>query len=92
MWRNDTIRKGDLEGARLHVGWVARVVTSAGDIHGYDGAIRSPDYVCVARAVRERHMRDAREENYESRGCRSNKLVVATNPNRIAWSQYARTG
>ena len=67
MRRDDAIRKGDLEGARLHVGWVARVMASAGDIHGYDGAIRSPDYVCVVRTVRERHMRDAREEDYEPR-------------------------
>ena len=67
MWRDNTIREGNLEGPRLHIGWVARVVASAGDIHGDDGAIRSSNYVCIVRAVRKRHMRNTREEDYEPR-------------------------
>lgn len=60
VWRDDTVREGDLKGACLHVRWVARVVPSAGDIHSNDSAVRPSDYECIVRAIRERHMYDAR--------------------------------
>lgn len=88
MRGDDAVGERDLKGASIQVGRIARVVTGASDIHSSDDAIGPSDHVGTGCTVRERHMRDAREEHDEPRRRQERKLtdsIYRTGEHGSAW-------
>lgn len=73
MRGDGAVREGDLKGAGILVGRITRVVTGAGNIDSSDDAVGPSDHEGIGRAIRQCHMRDAREEDDKSRRRRDGK-------------------
>lgn len=66
MGRYDAAFERDLQSARLGVGRVRRVVARSDCVDGEDDSVGATDDPCIAWPVRQRDMREAREENDQS--------------------------